>query len=188
MKFIKNLVAKKVLNEAQDYVGQYYGMKTKKKFKDTVTGKILGGALGLINPTLGGVFNGTATISDVITNIKASDATPEDKVRAQEYVLKAYEAEVDDRIAARNREAMVASAGGSDILFKTIGWGVLAAFLGMVTGALGFWDIPEANQRMFDMAFGAVTTAMMSVVSYFFGSSLGSAQKNHLLKASEAEL
>lgn len=188
MSFIHNLVVKAGLKKAEGYVKEYYGMKGKKKFRDTVTGKILGGALGLINPALGGLVDGTGSVGDLITHIKASNVPAEDKVKAQEYVLNAYQAEVDDRIAARHREAAVAASGGSDLLFKTIGWGVLAAFLMMISGAIGFWEIPEANQRMFDMAFGSVTTAMMAVVSYFFGSSLGSKQKNHLLKASEAEL
>ena len=76
-------------------------MKSKKKFKDTTVGKILGGALGLINPALGNIVAGTGDVADLIQNIKGSQIPTEDKIRAQELVLEAYEAEVNDRVSAR---------------------------------------------------------------------------------------
>ena len=93
--------------------------KPRKKFGQTTVGKILKGTLGLINPTLGSLVQGESSIEEVIAQIKEANVPMEDKVRAQELVLEAYEAEVADRVAARNREAQVAAAGGSDILFKT---------------------------------------------------------------------
>ena len=158
--------------------------RKKKKFAETTVGKILRGAVGLINPTLGSVLEGAASVEDVIAGIKEADASPEEKIRAQELVLEAYQAEVADRVAARQREMAVAASGGSDILFKTIGWSISAAFLIVVAAAVGLWEVQPEQQRLFDMGFGAVIAQMTAVVSYYFGSSFGSKQKTELMSKS----
>ena len=155
--------------------------RRKKKFGQTTVGKILGGALGLINPTLGGLVTGTNNVEELIQGIKDSNVPQEDKIRAQEMVLEAYEAEVQDRVSARQREALVAASGGSDILFKTIGWSIAIAFLVVVAAAVGLWEVKEEQQRLFDMGFGAVIAQMTAIVSYYFGSSFGSKQKTDLM-------
>ena len=157
----------------------------KKKFKDTTVGKILGGAVSLINPTIGDLIQGQTDIPSAIQALKDANVPIEDKIRVRELLIEAYEAEVTDRVAARNREAQVAAAGGSDLLFKVVGFGITAAFVTIVAGALGLWDIPEEQQRLYDMAFGAVVAQMTAVVSYYFGSSIGSKQKTHIMKGSD---
>ena len=155
--------------------------RKKKEFGQTTVGRILGGALGLVDPALGGLVTGTNNVEDLIQQIKDSNVPADDKIRAQEMVLEAYEAEVEDRVAARNREALVAASGGSDLLFKTIGWTIAAAFFAVVIGAIGVWEVPKESQRLFDMAFGAVVAQMTAVVSYYFGSSFGSKQKTDIM-------
>ena len=156
----------------------------KKKFKDTTVGKILGGAVSLINPTLGDLITGQTDIPGALEALKTADVPIEDKIRIRELLIDAYEAEVSDRIAARHREATVAAAGGSDILFKVVGFGITGAFVIIVSGAIGLWEINPEQQRLYDMAFGAVVAQMTAVVSYYFGSSIGSKQKQHLMKGS----
>ena len=158
--------------------------KKKKPFGQTTVGKILKGAVGLVNPTLGELVNGESEIEDVIASIKEADVPVEDKIRAQELILEAYEAEVADRVAARNREAAVAAAGGNDLLFKTVGWGITLCFCAVIAGAIGLWHIPEESQRLFDMGFGAVVAAFTQVIGYYFGSSMGSKEKTRLIDAS----
>jgi hypothetical protein len=51
---------------------------------------------------------------------------------------------------------------------------VLTAGFFAVVGVLVFVQIPEANQRMFDILFGALTTVYIMVISYYFGDSSGS--------------
>ena len=155
--------------------------KKKKRFGQTTVGKILKGAVSLINPTLGSVLEGALTVEDAIAGIGKADISAEDKIRAKELILEAYEAEVSDRIAARNREALVAASGGNDILFKVVGFGIVFTFALIVSGALGLWEIVEEQQRLYDMAFGAVVAQMTQVVSYYFGSSLGSKQKTAIM-------
>ena len=156
--------------------------KKKKRFGQTTVGKILKGAVSLINPTLGSVLEGAVTVEDAIAGIGAADVTPEERVRAKEMILEAYEAEVSDRIAARNREAMVAASGGSDILFKTIGWTISLSFLLVVLYGIGIIPPqPELDHDYLMFASGSVTSAFMAVVSYYFGSSLGSKQKTAIM-------
>ena len=155
--------------------------RKKKKFGTTTVGKILGGALSLINPALGGLITGGNTIEEILQAVKDTQIPIEDKIKAQEMILEAYEAEVTDRVSARQREATVAAAGGNDILFKTIGWSIALAFLTITAGAVGLWEIPQEQQRLYDMAFGAVVAQMTAVVSYYFGSSFGSKQKTQIM-------
>ena len=155
--------------------------RTKKKFGQTTVGRILKTSIGLINPTLGKLVQGDMSVEEVVSSIKNSNAPAEDKIRAQEMVLEAYEAEVADRASARQREMTAIAAGSNDILFKTVGWGITICFVGVVAGAIGLWEIPKESQRLFDMGFGAVVAAFTQVIGYYFGSSAGSKQKTHLI-------
>ena len=150
--------------------------KNKKPFKDTLVGSSLIGLASVINPGLGKVLGGALSVGDAIKMIGGSSATAEQKVMLQEFAIRQFEAEVADRASARDREAIVAAAGGSDVLFKTVGWGITLCFVAVILSAVFNW-VPEENQRMFDMAFGAVIAAFTQVIGYYFGSSMGSKQK-----------
>jgi hypothetical protein len=156
--------------------------KPKKKFGQTTVGRLLKASVGLINPALGSLIQGNMSIEQVISSIKDSDAPINDKIRAQELILEAYESEVADRASARQREMAALASGSNDILFKTVGWGITLCFIGVVAGAIGLWEIPEESQRLFDMGFGAVVAAFTQVIGYYFGSSMGSKQKTNLMK------
>ena len=156
--------------------------KPRKKFGQTTVGKLLKASVGLINPTLGSLIQGDMSVEQVVSSIKNSDAPAEDKIRAQEMVLEAYEAEVADRASARQREMAALASGSNDILFKTVGWGITLCFIGVIAGAVGLWEFPKESQRLFDMGFGAVVAAFTQVIGYYFGSSQGSKQKTELMK------
>ncbi len=155
--------------------------RPRKKFGQTTVGKILKGAVGLVNPTLGSLIQGEMSVEEVISSIKNADAPVEDKIKAQEMILEAYEAEVQDRASARQREMAAIQAGSNDILFKTVGWGITLSFVAVVAGAIGLWQIPEESQRLFDMGFGAVVAAFTQVIGYYFGSSMGSKHKTQMM-------
>ena len=95
-------------------------------------------------------------------------------------ILEAYEAEVQDRASARQREMAAIQAGSNDILFKTVGWGITLSFVAVVAGAIGLWEIPKESQRLFDMGFGAVVAAFTqsSVITW---SSMGSKHKTQMM-------
>ena len=156
--------------------------KPRKKFGQTTVGKLLKASVGLLNPKVGSLIQGDMSVEQVVSSIKNSDAPAEDKIRAQEMVLEAYEAEVADRASARQREMAALASGSNDILFKTVGWGITLCFIGVIAGAVGLWEIPKESQRLFDMGFGAVVAAFTQVIGYYFGSSQGSKQKTELMK------
>ena len=159
--------------------------KNKKPFKETLVGSGLIAAAGLINPALGGVLKGALSVGDAIKMVGDSDASPEEKLSLQEFILKQHEAEVADRTSAREREANVLAAGGSDILQKTIGWTVALAFVGMLAAIVGIIDVDltGVHKDMFNVGFGAVSAKMTSIVSYYFGSSIGSKQKTQMMNS-----
>ena len=91
----------------------------KKKFGQTTVGRLLKASVGLFNPALGNLIQGNMSIEQVISSIKDSNAPLEDKIRAQEMILEAYEAEVSVRASARQREMTALASGSNDILFKS---------------------------------------------------------------------
>ena len=62
--------------------------KPKKKFGQTVVGKLLKASVGLINPTLGSLIQGDMSVEQVVSSIKNSDAPPEDKIKAHRVAQK----------------------------------------------------------------------------------------------------
>lgn len=173
------------LERQQKLFGPINMAKPKKKFGQTTVGRLLKASVGLINPTLGNLIQGNMSIEQVISSIKDSDAPLDDKIRAQELILEAYESEVADRASARQREMTALAAGSNDILFKTVGWGITLSFVAVVAGAIGLWEIPKESQRLFDMGFGAVVAAFTQVIGYYFGSSMGSKQKTNIMKGTD---
>jgi len=157
-------------------------MKNKKKFGQTTVGRILKGAVGLINPTLGKIVEGGTTVEEVIAEIKESQVPVEDKIRAQEMILEAYEAEVADRASARSREIAALNAGSNDILFKTVGWGITLSFILIVLYAIGIVPpLEDIDKDYLMFASGAVTAAFTQVIGYYFGSSMGSKHKDQMI-------
>ena len=59
---------------------------SKKKFKDTTVGKLLLGAAGMINPTLGSVLQGVVTPKDAIAEITKAKISTEDKIKLQQMI------------------------------------------------------------------------------------------------------
>ncbi len=47
-------------------------------------------------------------------------------------------------------------------------------------------SIPEANKDILNIVVGALIGSFTSIVGYFYGSSLGSAEKNEMLKKKDA--
>ncbi|QDP54282.1 MAG: hypothetical protein Unbinned5434contig1000_29 [Prokaryotic dsDNA virus sp.] len=68
----------------------------KKKFKDTNLGKILIGAVKVINPTLGNVIEGVVSPNDAIKEITKSDISIEDKIKLQQLMFEQQNKEVEE--------------------------------------------------------------------------------------------
>ena len=161
--------------------------KKRKKFGDTTFGKILKGAVSVVNPTLGNLLEGVVSPSEAVEHIiRDATLTAEQKehfkMMANEFELEMYNAEVRDRDSARAREAQIAASGGSNHLHNIIGYGITFSFVMVVLYGLGIIPQPEdVNKNFLMFSSGAVTSAFMAVVSYYFGSSMGSKQKTNLM-------
>ncbi len=155
----------------------------KKKFFDTVVGRVLKGAASIIAPGLVNSLEGVKDVGQAIGIIRNSTEIDEaTKLELEKLALDQYRAEVDDRISARQREAVVAASGGNDIMFKVVGGGVLLLW-GITLWALFFGDLeitPEKSQLL-NIAFGGLSIKVTQIVSYYFGSSSGSKQKTHIM-------
>jgi len=133
----------------------------KKPFNETKVGKILADVLpdkGVI-----GVLKNVLDLDDTLT--------PEDKEKAAETLLKAYEAEVSDRDSARKREVEVTKTGKFDFLFNLTGLVGLTAF-GIIVWAILALDIPESNKELFYHLIGIIEGVALSIFGYYFGNSI----------------
>ena len=137
---------------------------SKKPFKETKVGKLLGKATGLL-PEKGilGVLKQVIDTDDTMT--------PEEKEEAHKQLVEAYKAEVADRDSARQREVEVAKSGRVDWLFNITGLAGLAAF-GIIIYAIISLEIPEGNKELFYHLIGIVEGVALSIYGYYFGTSM----------------
>ena len=135
----------------------------KKPFNETKVGKLLGKVLP--DKGITGVLKGVLDLDDTLS--------PEDKEKAAETLLKAYEAEVSDRDSARKREVEVTKTGKIDFLFNLTGLVGLSAF-GVIVWAILSLDIPEPNKELFYHLIGIVEGVTLSIFGYYFGTSMKS--------------
>jgi hypothetical protein len=173
--------------------------KDKKKFNDTKFGKFL---KDKVKPVAGDIIEvvGDVTGIDAIEKVgELLNSKKEDseqmKTLAMEFekyklewqleVMKVetdlYRAEMEDRDSARKREAEFTKAtGGRDWLMSSVVITGLILLVGVVV-CLVFIQIPEENQRLADMTFGAVMSIGASIFSYYVGSSKNSSFKDQTI-------
>lgn len=133
----------------------------KKPFNETKVGKLLAKVLpdkGII-----GVLKDVVDLDESLT--------PEDKEKAAERLIQAYEAEVEDRDSARKREIEVTKTGKFDFLFNLTGLVGLTAF-GVIVWAILALEIPESNRELFYHLIGIVEGVTLSIFGYYFGTSM----------------
>jgi hypothetical protein len=96
--------------------------------------------------------------------------------------LEAYKAEVEDRASARTRENEYTTATGKrDWLMAAVVLSGLLLLIGVVLSLI-FITIPEENQRLADMTFGAIMSIGASIFSYYVGSSRSSHVKDQTIQ------
>lgn len=133
----------------------------KKPFNETKVGKLLNKVL----PDKGVI----GVLKDVLD--LDEDLTPEDKELAAQALVRAYEAEVNDRDSARKREAEVAKTGKNDWLFSLTGVVGLGSFAVIIWAILAL-EIPTENKELFYHLIGIVEGISLSIFGYFFGTSM----------------
>ena len=121
------------------------------------------------------------------------DATEAQKAKASQIIAemshdeKLFNAEVDDRKSAREREAQIATSdaapGINKIITPVLAIGVLVStvllFGGVVFGT-GALDATRKDIAVF--VLGQLAGICTMVISYYFGSSSGSTAKNHVIE------
>lgn len=134
-----------------------------KKFSETKVGKLIGKIAGVL-PDKG--------VLSVLKNIIDTDdsLTPQEKENARERLVKAYEQEVKDRDSARRREVDVRKYG-FDFLFNLTGVVTLASF-GFLVYVITNTEVPKENKEIFIHLIGIVEGAILSIVGYYFGTSI----------------
>ena len=133
----------------------------KKPLSETKVGQLLSKVLP--DKGITGVLKDFLDLDDTLS--------PEDKEKAAETLLKAYEAEVSDRDSARKREVEVTKTGKFDFLFNLTGLVGLTAF-GIIVWAILALDIPESNKELFYHLIGIVEGVTLSIFGYYFGTSM----------------
>jgi len=133
---------------------------------------------------------GTGDITDADLGTVISGADPEVLARIKEAEIQFQQTlasldvdleriAADDRDSARRREIET-----GDHVPAVIGSLVLLGFF-VAFAALLFFPLPDGSKEALYILLGALGGMATSVVSYFFGSSAGSAQKNKLLSAKQ---
>ncbi len=85
-----------------------------------------------------------------------------------------------DRDSARKREMEV-----KDNVPRNLAYTLLVGFFA-VMGFLMFATVPVGSRDLLNILLGMLGTSVVSVVSYYFGSSQGSAEKTKLLAKADA--
>ena len=133
----------------------------KKPFNETKVGRLLNKVL----PDKGVI----GVLKDVLD--LDQDLTPEDKERASQALIRAYEAEVSDRDSARKREVEIAKSGKNDWLFSLTGVVGLGAFAVIIWAILAL-EIPAENKELFYHLIGIVEGVALSIFGFYFGTSM----------------
>lgn len=135
----------------------------------------IGSAIGMTDATKEKVTevlqSGTLT-GEQIAAIKGAEAAL--KVKMRELDIKADELEVQDRQGARD---MHAKTGG--ITTPVLAWLIIGAFIGMVYGVL--FGGATVDGVLAGTLIGYLSAKAEQVLSYYFGSSRGSDDKNALV-------
>ena len=137
---------------------------SKKPFKDTKVGKLLG--------NLGGILPDKGVLGVLKQVIDTDDSlTPEEKEDAHNALIEAYKAEVADRESARQREVEIAKTGRFDLMYNLTGVVGLGAFA-FIVYAIVYLEIPAENKEVWIHLIGICEGIVLSIFGYFFGTSM----------------
>jgi hypothetical protein len=140
--------------------------------------KIFGGKAKDIIESVGGVLDELITNKEELAKAKleAEKEVNRHLEALQDQMVKLQELEVKDRDTARIRETEIVKATGH---FDWMMWLLAAAGIGMLFYSLYQLVNSEiANKELFTHFIGIVEGVVVSIYSYYFGSSLGSRIKD----------
>ena len=154
----------------------------KKAFKDTKVGSFLQAAAPGVLDMIGDAIPGASLITNLVKGQLTPEQEPEFTQALKEYELTEREMLLKDTADAR---AMQVAALNQDdkfskrfIYYFATFWSVFAAvYILWIT----FGNVPDDNQRFADTILGFLLgTIVAAVIQFFFGSSVGSKEKDKL--------
>lgn len=152
-------------------------------------GKLVAGVFGADPENPEEVMNAIQGDPEAMAKLRELEMTHKHKL--EELQLEETKAFLNDVSSARQREmAVVASTGKQDTHLHIIAYIVLGSFFALILiliiGELGTFNDGTTANRLRDnplimMIVGALISGFTQVLSYFFGSSKGSSEKNKML-------
>lgn len=143
-----------------------------------ILSKIFGSGAKDVIESIGGVLDNVITNKEELAQAKLEAAKEINRhlEAMQEQMVKMQELEVRDRETARTREAEIVKATGH---FDWMMWGLAASGIGMLFYALyQLVNSQIENKELFTHFVGIIEGVVVSIYSYYFGSSLGSRIKD----------
>ena len=138
-------------------------MSDKKKFKDTTVGKMLLGAAGLINPTLGSVLQGVTSPKEAIAEIGKSKISSDDKIKLQQMLFEQQTKEMQEIstrwVADSKSDSWLSRNVRPMVLIFLVVSSVLMVFID--AGWIDF-EISQSNQAL-------LTTSLTVTLGAYFG-------------------
>tara|TARA_R100001015_G_C4611652_1_gene167063 strand:+ start:849 stop:1310 length:462 start_codon:yes stop_codon:yes gene_type:complete len=138
--------------------------KDKKNFKETTVGKLLLGAAGVINPTLGKVLEGVASPKEAIAEIIKSKAPAEDKIKLQQLIYDQQSKEIQAITSRWQADSMSDSWLSKNVRPLVLVWCIVIFSLAGILDSVE--NIPFQINSLWNDTFEKV---MMAVVLAYFG-------------------
>tara|TARA_Y100001963_G_scaffold43491_1_gene60916 strand:- start:853 stop:1308 length:456 start_codon:yes stop_codon:yes gene_type:complete len=137
---------------------------SKKKFKDSTVGKMLLGAAGLINPTLGSVLQGITSPKDAIAEITKADISQDDKIKLQQLIYDQQNKELESITSRWQADSMSDSWLSKNVRPLVLVWCICIFSLAGILDSVE--SIPFQINSLWNDTFEKV---MMAVVLAYFG-------------------
>ena len=137
---------------------------SRKKFKDTTVGKMLLGAAGLINPTLGSVLQGITSPKDAIAEITKADISQEDKIKLQQLIYEQQNKEIESITSRWEADSMSDSWLSKNVRPLVLVWCICIFSLAGILDSID--NVPFHINATWNDTFEKV---MMAVVLAYFG-------------------
>ncbi len=135
-----------------------------KPFKDTTVGKMLLGAAGLINPTLGAVLQGVTSPKDAISEIMKSDISTEDKTKLQQLIFEQQTKEMEEISSRWKSDASSDSWLSKNVRPLVLIWCIVVFSIAGILDSVE--NIPFQINSLWNSTFESV---MMAVILAYFG-------------------
>jgi|TARA_A100000172_G_C2996239_1_gene94690 hypothetical protein len=137
---------------------------SKKPFKQTTIGKMLLGAAGLVNPTLGNVLQGVISPKEAISEITKAKISNDDKIKLQQLIYDQQNKEIESITSRWKADANSDSWLSKNVRPMVLVWCiVIFSFAGILDSVD---NIPFHINEVWNDTFEKV---MMAVVLAYFG-------------------